>query len=359
MGVDPMGQAMFSALRSQGKRLPTLEEYACNLLPSDFGSDNTRINQFGAVTDTNPEAVDVVQISPRHFRLMPGPEFCPRLYRGQNGYYEPCVPSLYRNPEPIDIIYRTAKWIELGFALSEHPASVWLRGLEIEGLKFGFNFQSLAQHYGFASALLDFSRSRDVAMFFATCGYDEKSDEYYPLNSGKAVLYTVDLGRMILERDPKSIPLPLGLEPLPRPEAQKAFGIQLLPGQDLNSKSWSRSVIFDITKQQSNLYYEMFDGGRALFPLNPFDRHIQFLRDNNTIPKPAIEYGMEIELIPRHSLGVDAAASELKSVGYNVIEAMYTIDPSALTAALDDWNARAPAFLAKMRIRGCSDHFQV
>lgn len=107
MGIDLMEQTMFSAPGSQGKRLPTLEEYACNLLPSDFGvdSDNARINQFGAVTDANPESVDVVQISPRHFRFMPGPEFCPRLYRGQNGYYEPCIPSLYRNQEPIDITF--------------------------------------------------------------------------------------------------------------------------------------------------------------------------------------------------------------------------------------------------------------
>jgi hypothetical protein len=51
--------------------------------------------------------------------------------------------------------------------------------------------------------------------------------------------------------------------------------------------------------------------------------------------------------------------SELESVGYNVVEAMHTTDPSAFIAALDDWNARAPAFLGKMRIRGCSDHFQV
>ena len=31
----------------------------------------------------------------------------------------------YSNHEPIDIIYRTAKWIELGFALGEHPASLF------------------------------------------------------------------------------------------------------------------------------------------------------------------------------------------------------------------------------------------
>lgn len=353
-----MPHTVFSALGKQQKRLPTLEEYAGLLLPLDFEADDAKINQAGAFTDASHKSVTVVQTSSRHFRFMPGPEFCPRLYRGQNRYYEPCIPSLYRNQEPIDIIYRAAKWMELSFALDHHPTVSWLEGLEIEGLRFGFSAQSLAQHYGFPTALLDFSRSKDVAMFFATCGYDEKTDEYYPLTSGRAVLYTIDLRQMILERDSKSVPLALGLEPLPRPEAQKAFGIQLLPGQDLNSKSWSQRAVFDITKQQSNLYYEMFDGGRALFPSNPFDSHIHFLRDNNALPRPVLEYGMEIGFIPRHSSGIDAAASELGAFGYNVVDDMHTIDPSTIAAALDDWNARAPAFLEKITMRGVCDHFQ-
>jgi hypothetical protein len=249
--------------------------------------------------------------------------------------------------------------MELGSAISQHPAAVWLQGLEIEGLVFGASSQSLAQHYGFPSALLDFFRSKDVAMFFATCGYDEKTDEYHPLTSGKAVLYTIDLRQMILERDPNSSPMALGLEPLPRPEAQKAFGIQLLPGQDLNSKSWSQSIVFDVTEQQSKFYYEMFDGGRALFPSNLFDSHIRFLRDNNAIPKLIIEYGMEIGFLPHHPGGIDAAAGVLEAAGYRVLDEMHAIEPSVIAAALDDWNARAPAFLAKITMRGACDHFQV
>lgn len=348
----------FSTLGKQKKRLPTLEEYACLLSPFDVEVDYAKVNQAGAVTDINPESVAVVQTSPRHFRFMPSPEFCPRLYRGQNRYYEPCVPSLYRNQEPIDIIYRTAKWMELGLALGQHPAALWLRGLEIEGLGFGFDSQSLAQHYGFPTALLDFSRSRDVAMFFATCGYNEKTDDYYPLTSGTAVLYTIDLRRMILERDRGSTPVALGLEPLPRPEAQRAFGIQFLPGQDLNSKSWSRSVVFDITEQQSDFYFEMFDGGRALFPSNPFDSHIRFLRDNNVLPRPVLEYGMKVGFIPHHPFGIDAAASELEASGYSVIDDMRAIEPSMIAAALDDWSNRAPAFLKRITMRGICDHFQ-
>jgi FRG domain len=356
--LQSMIHTRFSALSKQGKRLPTLEEYARHLLPLDFETDNAIINQSGAVTDTNPDSVVVVQTSPHHFGFMPGPEFCPRLYRGQNEYHDLCFPSLYREQEPIDIIYRTAKWIELSYSLSEHPAFLWLRGLEIEGLKFGFNFQAVAQHYGFHSALLDFSRSRDVAMFFAICEYDKKANKYYPRKSGKAVLYTIDLREMILENDPKSVPVTLGLEPLPRPEAQKAFGVQLLPGQNLNNKSWSRSAIFEFTKQEADRCYEMFDGGRALFPSSPFDDHIEFLRGNDAIPKLAIEHGIEIGLIPRHSLGIDAAASELESVGYNVIEEMHTIDSNIMTAALDDWSERGPAFFDRIRFRGRCDHFQ-
>lgn len=343
---------VFSALGQQQKRLPTLEEYACLLMPTDFKLDGVEINNIGAVTNTNPESVAVVQTSSRHFRFMPGPEFCPRLYRGQNRYYEPCVPSLYRNQTPINKIYRAAKWVELGLAICEHPVALWLRGLEIEGLEFGFNFQSIAQHYGFPSALLDFSRSKDVAMFFATCGYNAKTDEYYPLESGTAVLYTIDLRRMIMERDPNSSPVPLGLELLPRPEAQKAFGIRLLPGQNLNSKSWSQNIIFNITEQQSKLYYEMFDGGRALLPSNPFDSHIRFLRDNDAIPKPVIEYGMKIGVLPRHPCGIDAAAGALEFAGYRVLDDMHAIEPSVIAAAADDWNARVPAFLEKITMRG-------
>jgi hypothetical protein len=116
--------------------------------------------------------------------------------------------------------------------------------------------------------------------------------------------------------------------------------------------------VFNITKQQSNFYYEMFDGGRALFPSNPFDSHIRFLRDNNALPKPVLEYGIEVGLIPRHSLGIDAAASELEAFGYSVVDNMHAIEPSTIAAALNDWNARAPAFLEKITMRGVCDHFQ-
>lgn len=350
-----MKHTVLSALGQRQKRLPTLDEYAWLLSPLESEADDVSVNQVGAATDANPEIVTVVQTSERHFRFMPAPEFCPRLYRGQNRYHEPCIPSLYRNHTPIDIIFRAAKWMELGFAINQHPAALWLQGLEIEGLEFETNPQSLAQHYGFPSAMLDFSRSRDVAMFFATCGYDEKTDEYHPLTSGKAVLYTIDLRQMILERDRNSCPIALGLEPLPRPEAQKAFGIQLLPGQDLNSKRWSRSVVFDINKQQSELYYEMFEGGRTLFPSNPFDSHIRFLRDNNAIPKPVIECGMEIGFLPRHLGGIDAAAMTLESAGYRVIDEMHAIEPFEIAAAMDDWIVRAPAFFESIRMRGVCD----
>ena len=346
-------------LKEQGKRLPTLREYASLLLPSSFEIDHCTINQYGAVTDPNSDSVFVVQTSPRHFRLMPGPEFSPRLYRGQNEFYDSCIPSMYRNRKPIDIVYWVAKWLELNFVLNEHPACLWLRELEIEGLRFEFNIQGIAQHYGFPTALLDLSRSKDVAMFFATCRYDNKSNTYYPLKSGKAVLYTIDLREMLLENEGQSSALPLGLEPLPRPESQKAFAIQLLPGENLNSKSWVRSATFDITERESNRYFEMFVGGQALFPPNSFDDHIQLLRDNNTIPKRTIEMGIENGWLPPHAVGIQAAARELQSVGYIVSAHPHTVQAEAIVAAASDWQQRKAGFLSRMRLRGLGDHLQV
>jgi hypothetical protein len=345
-------------LREQGKRLLTLSEYSCSLLPLDFETDDCTINQYGVVTDANSDSVFVIQTSPRHFRLMPGPEFSPRLYRRQNGFYDPCVPSIYRNQKPIDIIYWVAKWLELNLSLNEHPACLWLRELEVEGLRFAFDIQGIAQHYGFPTALLDFSRSKDVAMFFATCGYDSKSKTYYPLKSGNAVLYTIDLRGLLLDDDGKSSALPLGLEPLPRPESQKAFALQLLPGENLNSKSWAQRITFDITERESNRYYEMFAGGQALFPSNPFDDHIQALRDSNSVPKPIIEIGIKRGWLPPHAVGIEEAARELRSVGYIVGDSLRTIPPEIVAAATSDWDQRKLGFLSRMQLRGASDHFQ-
>ena len=73
--------------------------------------------------------------------------------------------------------------------------------------------------------------------------------------------------------------LPLGFEPLPRPEAQAAVALSLLEGEDLNDVSWATIEEFGVTDELSSRYLAMFDGGAKLFPADPFDEAFELLRD--------------------------------------------------------------------------------
>ncbi len=216
----------------QGKRLPNIEEYGGLLLSMDSDDDYGWINDSGCVTDPSLDLLMAVQTSPEHFRFMPGTEFSPRLYRGETEYHAQCVPSISRGLCDNEALYWVGKWVELSAS-------------RIGGLTFGLSIEAIAQHYGYKTLLLDFSRSRDVAMFFATCVYDAVKNEYCPLPAGRAVLYTVDVRKLIVQRKGNAALVPLGLEPLPRLEAQRALAVRMLPGENLNDMGWAQKEFIE------------------------------------------------------------------------------------------------------------------
>ena len=289
-------------LIEQGKRLPSLMEYANLLMPMNFPDDESKINCYGAVSELGVDILMPVAISSGRYRFMPGSEFSPRLYRGQNHFFSICTPSIFRVTSDVESLYWVAKSIELSAVMDIHPATSDLMAYQIEGLDFSLSIEAIAQHYQYPTQLLDFSRSRDVAMFFATCAYDQ----------------AVDLRELILQRGGQSSFLPLGLEPLPRPEAQRALALRLGPSENLNDMPWVQHQTIEITPALSRHYFEMFNGGKKLFPDNPFDEYIAALRTNRTLPLQALEFGIFQGLLPAHPNGVTGARNTLKAAGYAV-----------------------------------------
>ena len=204
----------------RGARLLSVMGYAHLLMPINFPDDESWINRYGIVSELGVDLLMPVATSAGRYRFMPGPEFSPRLYRGQNQFFSTCTPSIFRVTSDVEALYWVAKSIELSAVMDRHPATRDLMAYQIEGLDFSLSIEAIAQHYQYPTQLLDFSRSRDVAMFFATCAYDQAGDIFLPLQSGTAVLYTLDLRELILQRGGQSNFLPLGLEPLPRPVAE-------------------------------------------------------------------------------------------------------------------------------------------
>lgn len=345
-------------LIEQGKRLISVMEYAHSLLPINFPDDELWINRYGMVSECEVDLLMPVVTSAGSYRFMPGPEFSPRLYRGQNQFFEMCAPSIFRVKDDVDALYWAAKSIELSAVMDSHPATSDLMAYQIEGLDFALNIEAIAQHYQYPTQLLDFSRSRDVAMFFATCTYDQANDAYSPLQSGTAVLYTVDFRELILQRGEKCSFLPLGLEPLPRPEAQRALAVRLGQGENLNDMQWVKHQTFEITSTLSHHYFEMFDGGKKLFPNNPFDDHIAALRTNCTLPLQALEFGIG-QGLPAHPKGVTGTRKALKAAGYTVEDRAVDINESLVLAAADEWALRKMDYFSRIRVRGVADHMVI
>ena len=347
-------------LELRGRGLPSIEEFASSLNSMEIAEDTYSINQYGMITNPDLDLLLPVQTSAQYFRFMPGPEFSPRLYRGETEFHSSCVPSIFRNGiNSIDRCFLIGKRIELSALMDLHPATKGLCALRIGHLSFDLNIEAIAQHYGFKTGLMDFSRSRDVAMFFATCRYDLKTETYNPLDEGWAVLYTADLKGLIEHRKASSSFLPLGLEPLPRPEAQRALAVRLNPGENLNDMPWVAHEVMEITRELSRRYFDMFDGGSKLFPSNPFDDYVRSIRDSKLLPLEALSFGMDLELIPRHSQGIKGVKSALLAAGYKVELCPMKVDPAIIQDAVDTWGQQRESYYSRIKVRGVCDHMVI
>lgn len=347
---------LINDLERLGVRLASIEEFAADLVSMEVAEDACWISESGAITDSSIDLLLPVRTSDGHFRFMPGPEFSPRLYRGETEFHPMCVPTMFREGiSSVDRCFAIGKGFELSTLIDYHPATQALSKSRIGGLSFEFNIQAIAQHYGFKTGLMDFSRSKDVAMFFATCSHDPATETYSPLQGGAAVLYTADLKRLIEHRKGRTDFLPLGLEPLPRPEAQRALAVQLNPSENLNDMPWVTREAVEVTPEVSQHYFDMFDGGTKLFPTDPFDDHVCTIRESKFLPLEVLAYSMYIGQIPQHPQGVEGARAELLAAGYEVERFLITVHPAIIQAAAEQWERQKGAYYKRIRCRGVCD----
>jgi hypothetical protein len=287
---------------------------------------------------------------------MPGPEFSPRLYRGQNCYYSLCQPTLFRKPR-LPPLFAFLKLRELGFILSQHPAVRAICSFTIEGLWFDFDVEAIGQHYGYATPLLDFSRSRDVALFFATCVKDPTTGRYAPMKSGTAALYTAYLKELVQQRGDRAF-LPLGFEPLPRPYEQKAMAVRLRKGENLNEMTWVKCDRIDVTLDQSQKYFDMFDGGSKLFSPHPFEAFIDRHMASRSICRSTISFAAEQNALPK-AMTAKEVEDKLSIAGFSLADddKVIVVSEDIIRDANLHWQALAAEFNSKLRLRGVSPHF--
>lgn len=199
--------------------------------------------------------------------LHSGIGFPPYLYRGQPEEYELCVPTLGRLQSSEDKLLALCRNAAFEDVLSEHPFIRASRKIRYLNHPLRIDSQGLAQHYGQATDLLDFTSNFDVASFFAVCYLDIETGEYRPIvNSEKiGIIYRIQpalFGAIDIDTQLEAI----GWQPLKRPEQQRAFGLKMKKGFSINMLPYFEIIKFRHCEKVSNRIWKSFDEGRVLFP---------------------------------------------------------------------------------------------
>ncbi|TVR94570.1 MAG: FRG domain-containing protein [Spirochaetaceae bacterium] len=345
----------------EGTRLPTIEDYASVIMPSSVRQDHTPISNIGLVAGAPDDWMAVrVDYENRGERwsLLPGPEFSPRLYRGQNRRYDRTVASLFRLKNENEWLVASTRLVEFGWYVVQHPGFHAISEEEIGGLKGRVDWRVQGQHYGFPTEFLDTTRKKDVAEFFARCrptGADPtEAWESVPPRDFDAVLYTIDIKRLIDESNNEAKIVPIGPSPFLRPYRQAAVGLRL-NGKDFAQLPAVHEEPLKFSSQRARQLLTQFDYGHKLFPEDGMSEIAQRVLTGDDAPVTAVRATRR--LIGRPYL-LQEMCRRIELTGCRITDREPVIDDALIDRMEREWRVLAPEYFGRIKARGMCDSFR-
>lgn len=186
------------------------------------------------------------------------------LFRGQEHFFERCVPSLFRKESitPTELFINQVQLEEFRLMLQQYPQ---VRYFEKSGIVV--DYKGLAQHYGIKTDVLDLTSSLDVALFFAMCSYDSTTHGYTPKtdSSHKYIGYLYAYPYILHMAFGKTLQgslnlMPIGLQPFKRPGLQRGFALHFRSEEQFEAPIYSFSYTakdsMDIYSKLSHIFEE-------------------------------------------------------------------------------------------------------
>lgn len=200
------------------------------------------------------------------------------LFRGQNKTYDTLRPSIYR-PHPPCATWQSEQTVRIDTDSLRMPHPYYCADLErefyfscikaadlISQAKAMFpdfpdevNGHALCQHYGLPTHMLDFTQDVWTAGFFASHLFT--GNGFIPCEKGIGVIYDLDV-----EKVPPGCVYEIGIQPLPRPFAQRGFLLQVPPNVNLLYHPAIRQIYFEHSAAASAVIGERFAQGADLVP---------------------------------------------------------------------------------------------
>lgn len=200
------------------------------------------------------------------------------LYRGQNTIFDsryqngikPCIPTVFRCKTKEECLLLLKRTVQFERKLDEFDEVKEWQNKSIMGNKFYVNKTAIAQHYGYATNLLDLTSDFDIAAFFATTRF--KDNEFHACREGVGVIY-VSYSASFMLNDPMQLEI-IGMQPIPRSDLQSAFALKMKRNEDLNNYNFVYRLLFKQRGINSKLYLNRFKNGKGLFPQDDISKKI-------------------------------------------------------------------------------------
>lgn len=261
-----------------------------------------QFNFHGIVFD-DVEALNVMQsLKGDCVHLISGVEFEMAEYRGQTQEYAVCLSSLDRISSDHELFAALCRSVYFQQGLAFHPAITQLQnqGLHLDErvspLPICINLEGIAQHYGLATEYLDITRNFSVASFFATQQWNNKTQKFEPMRmaSPPGVIYKLIPLFMPDQLTEDEVPyVPVGWQPFPRPEQQRANAIRLKPGEDFVKSFVVSKHYFHHSRNQSKRIYEEFEGGAKLMPDDALAEFADSVQSKTAFPQSTLDLAFE------------------------------------------------------------------
>lgn len=261
-------------------------------------------------------------------------------YRGENQLYPESIPTLLRSLKKYTNtwekeLYRLVsdmRIAEFKFFLEEFKhVSNWEHGDVL--------YEALAQHYGIETGWLDITHDFNVALFFATCYWDQKEKAWKPLtkkqtevdeNHKYGMIYHMPSNRMPMRWSravnkftvytdrpvgvnaagspcydrllfPKykgevgNLIYPLGFQPFMRCHMQSGYGIYMRTPRPLQMDCEFEKLKFRHSEELSQKVFHMMKGGKLVFPhegLKQVQYIIDQISEETTFSEKAFQYAL-------------------------------------------------------------------
>lgn len=249
------------------------------------------------------------------------------LFRGQSQFYDPCVPSLFRNKGNVaarqfvdDIIQMN----ELEVLLRQHPlVRLFEDGFYLlhDFFRFRVDYEGLSQHYYNNTPKLDLTSDMDVAKFFAVTWFNMAEDRYEKyMGSELGVLYYYDLtpDAFTLRAGRNYYVETIGKQPFMRSGNQSGFLTQLAVGENFNDCPEVRYVFFRHDAAVTDRIFAEAQNGDKYMPQEMLRTHwYRRMSDTKAIKEISLE---ALQLNYAHNPGVSHSSIRkvLEKKGFHI-----------------------------------------